>query len=434
MSNQEVMDMEEQKKKDFFISHASIDQKEAEWVAVTLENAGYTTILDTKNFQPAQNFVSAMNKAAIQAKRTIALVSENYFQANYTESEWTIAFANDPKREKGLLIPIKIQPVKLEGLFRTVLYIDLVGLIETDQAEAKRRLLNGVNSIVYGQHESNQRKETKARTPEYLLGLLNRKSQHKHFDDQIPGSTGMIEGRAHGFCVFGPRIEWPNAIRFTLSHLLEEHKIPFPKLAPEIRPLEAKLNLNSEKTRKNQPSISDLISAGEKQLCTLLSLRLGCSPEKPAILEVLQQKERPYIFYRELTSDEVRDQMFIAGLLLAWSRLIFGANAPSHFLLIVCEADYLNQSMWDRLFKTKSANQWRQNLQNLLLHYNLPKALLPPLSSPSVEQDVEDWFKNLNIDDQQRTMIRKALNNHTAIPLGNLKEILFPILQKHHSS
>jgi len=274
-------------------------------------------------------------------------------------------------------------------------------------------------------------------TPEYLLnllGLLDRKPQYGHFDDQIPERRRVDEGKAYGFCIFGSRNEWPNAVRFTLSHLLEEHKIANPKKAPDFGLLETRLNLSNKITTTERiAQETELSSIGEAYLWKLLGHRLDRSPERSDILKVLQSKEASHIFFRELTGDEVKNHAFIAGLLLAWSKLTFGTNSPNHFLLLICESDYLSDSrFW--LFQKQSSSKWYQDLQKLLSQHGLQNSLLPPLSSPTVTGDVEDWFKNHEIPEHLRSTIRKALSKHSAIPLGDLKEKIFPLLQNHHST
>ncbi len=93
-----------------------------------------------------------------------------------------------------------------------------------------------------------------------------------HFDGQIPEKRPVDEGKAYGFCIFGPRNEWPNAVRFTLSNLLEDHKISYSKHSPEIKPLETRLNVTNNS--------AELFSIGETHLWKLLGRRLNCRSEK----------------------------------------------------------------------------------------------------------------------------------------------------------
>ena len=129
--------------KDFFISYTQADRGWAEWIAWQLEAAGYSTVLQAWDFWPGQNFVSAMHQAAQEAERTLAVLSPAYLASEFGEAEWAKAFARDPKGEKGLLVPVRIQKCALEGLLGQVVYIDLV---YRDETAARETLLMGVSA------------------------------------------------------------------------------------------------------------------------------------------------------------------------------------------------------------------------------------------------------------------------------------------------
>jgi phage replication-related protein YjqB (UPF0714/DUF867 family) len=48
--------------KDFFISYTGADRAWAEWIADTLERAGYSTVLQEWDFRPGENFIHRMNQ------------------------------------------------------------------------------------------------------------------------------------------------------------------------------------------------------------------------------------------------------------------------------------------------------------------------------------------------------------------------------------
>jgi len=127
--------------KDFFISYNSADKTWADWTAWTLEEAGYTTVLQAWDFRPGSNFVLEMQRAASEAERTIAILSSAYLDADNTYPEWAAAFVQDPAGEKGTLLSVCIQKCDLKGLLRAITYIDLMGLNET---AAKEALLQGI--------------------------------------------------------------------------------------------------------------------------------------------------------------------------------------------------------------------------------------------------------------------------------------------------
>src|SRR5260221_7370696 len=129
--------------KDFFVRYNKADRKWAEWIAWQLEEAGYSTIIQDWDFLAGANFVVKMDEATKETKQTVAVLSPDYVNALYTYSEWAMAFAEDPKGEKGILLPVHVRDCRdqLTGLLKQIVYIDLIGL---DELTARDELLTGV--------------------------------------------------------------------------------------------------------------------------------------------------------------------------------------------------------------------------------------------------------------------------------------------------
>lgn len=106
---------ESDSKRDFFISRNGADRDWAAWVAWELEEEGYTTILQDWDFLPGENFILRMNEAAQQADRTIAILSRDYLEAEYTQPEWAAAFASRS------LVPVRVRECELKGLLRPII-------------------------------------------------------------------------------------------------------------------------------------------------------------------------------------------------------------------------------------------------------------------------------------------------------------------------
>lgn len=123
--------------KDFFISYNRHDKQWAEWIVQTLKAAGYTVVYQAEDFRAGGNFVLDMQRAT-GTKQTIAVLSENYLTAKYTQPEWAEAFARDPEGKEGTLIPVRVEECQPPGLLATIVYVDLVNLSEE---EAKTKLL-----------------------------------------------------------------------------------------------------------------------------------------------------------------------------------------------------------------------------------------------------------------------------------------------------
>ena len=90
--------LEIDKDKDFFISYNKADCEWAEWIAWQLEEAGYTTIIQSWDFSPGHNFILEMDKATKVAKRTIAVLSHDYLKSGFTQIEWAAAYTSRPER------------------------------------------------------------------------------------------------------------------------------------------------------------------------------------------------------------------------------------------------------------------------------------------------------------------------------------------------
>ena len=127
--------------KDFFISYTSVDRAWAEWIAVTLSNAGHTLVIQTWDFLPGSNFVLEMQRATVECNRTVAVLSPNWLASIFTQPEWTAAFSLDPTGTNRKLIPVRVRLCEPPGLLRSIVYCDLVGL---DEERARTALLQGV--------------------------------------------------------------------------------------------------------------------------------------------------------------------------------------------------------------------------------------------------------------------------------------------------
>jgi TIR domain len=126
--------------RDFFISYTAADRAWAEWIAQTLEAAGYTTVLQAWDFRPGENFVLRMNQALEQTERVLAVLSPRYFASSYATDEWTAALVR-AAGEADRLLPVRIEPCELPALLANRIYIDLFGL---DEPAAAAELLAGV--------------------------------------------------------------------------------------------------------------------------------------------------------------------------------------------------------------------------------------------------------------------------------------------------
>jgi hypothetical protein len=135
---------------DFFISHAGADLAWAEWVDAQLRAAGYTCVLDSRDWRVGENFVLAMNDALDRCDRVVALFSEAYFdRSRYTTEEWLVALLHTPEHSRRL-IPVRIEDVgrdRIPPLLRPLLYRDVFGLDEHAAREALLAAVGGPGGL-----------------------------------------------------------------------------------------------------------------------------------------------------------------------------------------------------------------------------------------------------------------------------------------------
>ena len=122
-----------------FVSYTQNDKQWAEWIAWQVEEAGFEAIIQAWDFSTG-NWVATMEKAMKEASRTIAVLSEHYLKAAFTQSEWQDAFKADPTGKDDRLIPVIVSKIELsdQRILSQLVYIDLSDMTE-DEARSKLR-------------------------------------------------------------------------------------------------------------------------------------------------------------------------------------------------------------------------------------------------------------------------------------------------------
>src|SRR4051812_8827942 len=125
---------------DVFVSYAGVDVEWATWIAWELEQAGFTTALQARDFLPGANFVAEMQAATADARCTLAVLTADYLSSRYTEAEWTGAF------RQGTLLPARVAGAWPGGVLGTLAGIDLAGV--EGEAGKRERLVDGVRRFL----------------------------------------------------------------------------------------------------------------------------------------------------------------------------------------------------------------------------------------------------------------------------------------------
>ena len=127
---------------DFFISLSGKDKAWGDWIAWQLDEAGYKIIYQHWHFQVGEDFLRHMEKAGREADRVLLVLSNHYFDSNFTQAELTQWLYRELAGGKGGLVPVVIGECDLKGsLLGPRAYVDLTGL---DEEAARKTLLEGL--------------------------------------------------------------------------------------------------------------------------------------------------------------------------------------------------------------------------------------------------------------------------------------------------
>ncbi len=123
--------------RDLFISYTASDKAWAEWIAFELEQKGWTTTIQAWDMRG--NFISAMNAAMQECRRTIGVLSAAALDSPFVQVEWQGALRRDPLGQQDLLLLFRVEDdVMPVGWLAQIGFTDLVGLA---QAQALETLL-----------------------------------------------------------------------------------------------------------------------------------------------------------------------------------------------------------------------------------------------------------------------------------------------------
>ena len=129
--------------KNFFISRTGKDSQWAKWIAGTLENNDYTTIIQDWDFASGENIITNMDNAIKNTQATIVVWSKEYEEKEFCKEEWTATLANSFKKGSGKKLFIaRVENHDINGILSARSYFNLFDL---DEATATKELLKNVS-------------------------------------------------------------------------------------------------------------------------------------------------------------------------------------------------------------------------------------------------------------------------------------------------
>ncbi|MCM3883112.1 TIR domain-containing protein [Frankia sp. R82] len=144
---------EEAAAQDFFISYADADRGWAEWIAWTLEEAGYRVLIQAWDFTPGSSWESRLSQGISLSRTVLVILSAAYTDSVFSEGEWQAAWSSDPDGSRRRILPVKVDDTYTPppGLLSSLVYLNLAGLSES---AARDRLLSGLSAALSGRSKA----------------------------------------------------------------------------------------------------------------------------------------------------------------------------------------------------------------------------------------------------------------------------------------
>ncbi len=196
----EEFERHESPKKDFFISYSGKDINVVAWLNQTLEEAGYTTVMQMRDFPTGTDFVANINDAFKTSERVIAVISNNYLNSKYTTAELNTALALSWREGKNILVPILIENIDFIAHYNIaapIAYLDISAILD-DPVAASSLIKERMHQLVTSERLPSvfelPLRISPAPTipPKYYEKLFGREKDLKAVVEAINGTTKIV--------------------------------------------------------------------------------------------------------------------------------------------------------------------------------------------------------------------------------------------------
>lgn len=138
----------DQHKYDAFISYSHRDKEWVHgWLLTRLEEAGLRVCVDFRDFEPGASSITEMERAVLQSRKTLLLLTPDYLASEWAEFENILASTLDPAARQRRVIPLLLKRCELPLRIRAVTYLDFTSL---DHEFQLQRLLAAIRQHLLG--------------------------------------------------------------------------------------------------------------------------------------------------------------------------------------------------------------------------------------------------------------------------------------------
>lgn len=226
---------------DFFISYTDGDVDWAEWVAMVLEQAGYSVVVRTLDFSSG-SFIVDMEDAVRRADYLLPMISPRYASSKYGLLEWAAYAHDDPAK----IIPVQVEEASGRSLLQSFNRIRLFGRSEAD---CRDELLTRLRDLV--------REPGPAGTPRRIAAF--------------PGPTGSVPD---------PQVDRD---RPTLADV--------PPIQPDHDALQLVVLGSGEARKTSVAALPGLLGVPDRQTLDLYDSTLSAEQQLAAIRGMLDERE-----------------------------------------------------------------------------------------------------------------------------------------------
>jgi hypothetical protein len=110
---------------DVFLSYSHRDKDWVHnWLLPRLEDADIRVCIDFRDFEPGAPSLTEMERAVLQSRKTLLVLTPDYLASEWTEFENILAQTLDPAARRRRLLPLLLKPCELPLRIRTLTYLD----------------------------------------------------------------------------------------------------------------------------------------------------------------------------------------------------------------------------------------------------------------------------------------------------------------------
>ena len=118
---------------DVFISYSHRDASWVQdWLLPQLEAAKARVCIDFRDFEPGAPSITEMERAVLQSRKTLLVLTPNYLDSAWTEFENILAQTLDPAARQRRLLPLLLEPCALPLRISSLTYLDFTRPDRTD--------------------------------------------------------------------------------------------------------------------------------------------------------------------------------------------------------------------------------------------------------------------------------------------------------------